>query len=137
MKTAEIKELTTAEIQERLASEKDIVASEFLGELRALRDDLFVRFPMLIGNDAAGLADRVERRVVLVVEGDHRRRNLPFAGRDALFGTFAGRGVFGLAVALVALEEWLQRKVDVRKAELLHFGRHRVHRQPVAPAANS
>ena len=92
---------------------------------------------MLVGDDAARLADRFESGIVLMVEGNHSSRHLPLAGRNAFLCTLARRRVLGLSVALVAFKERLESEVDVHETKLLHLSRHCVHGEPVAPAAHS
>ena len=116
---------------------RHVLAPEFLRQLRTARDDLLVLLPGLVRNDAAGLLDRLQRRVVLADHADHRGHQLPLALRDLALDERPGLGALGAAMAAVRRDERPERQVDALHARGLHLRGHRLHVGVPAPAADA
>ena len=104
--------------------EREIGRLELHGKLRRLADQLPVRLPMPVGDDATGLADGDRRRVVLVGEGQHGRRDLPLPRVDQPLDIALRERTLGGTMTGIPLEKRLEREVDMLDAQLFHFIGH-------------
>ena len=116
---------------------RHVGSAELLRELGALGDDLLVLGPVLIGNDAAGLLDRLERRVVFADSADHGAHELPLAALDLGLDEIEGLGRLGVAMAAVSVDERPESEMNALDARLLHLGGDFLHRLAPAPGADA